>query len=279
MSNNDILSSTNISFQQEVLDKFNERIVEIQLFFDLIQKIESINPIKTISVEQCINNITLADFHIDSESDLHSLIQNILNKLDTKSFDFQISNIFKSNTILILYNLIESTISNTDKYFLKYISDLDLKFHELNSEMKTFWVNHSSQFDKNKVLKTAVSILDKIQTISINVEKQIESNAKEYQGNLDPRNIDQLLASYGIRTTKEVMLTNEDARTAVKNIVTWRNDLAHGKYSFAEFGQRLYYGNGNMNDVEFLKKSCFSLLQVFLKNVENHIANESYLTT
>jgi hypothetical protein len=276
MANGYTLASSNISFQQEVLDKFNDRITEIELYFDLIDKIEAINPIKTIAVDQNISKITLDDFNVENGNSLHSLLQNILNKLDVKDFDFQISNIFKSNSILILYNLIESTISNSDKFFLRYISDLNLKFHELSPELKTFWIKHSSQFDKNNVLEIAVAILDKIQTITIDVSKQVESNSKEFQGNLDPRFIDQLLESYGIKTTKTVMLTDEDARTAVRNIVIWRNDLAHGKYSFAEFGQRLYCGNGSLNDVKVLKMHCFNLVTVFLKNIDEHIENEYY---
>jgi len=65
---------------------------------------------------------------------------------------------------------------------------------------------------------------------------------------------------YGIETTKNQMLTKQTQRDSIRNITTWRNDLAHGKYSFASFGRdKLRYkttGNRDKeNDIYFLKES------------------------
>lgn len=269
------MTSANIGFQQDVLDNYNSRVEEIELFFKLIDKIENINPVKLISSET-INQINIEDLKIENHESVENTVSNILNKLNIHSFDFEINNIFKSITVLLLYNLIESTVSNMDKFILTYVSELQLKFCEVSLHFQKYWVMHHSKFNKNIVLETSIKLLEKIQTIEIDVRKQIEENSKEFQGNLDPRNIDILLDGYGIEATKHQMLEREFARINFKNIVTWRNDLAHGKYSFENFGRTLRYNDQTENDIIELKKSCLDLLEIMLFNVDKFIEDESY---
>jgi hypothetical protein len=98
------------------------------------------------------------------------------------------------------------------------------------------------------------------------------------------KTVDELLMNYGIEATKVAMLKQETERKAVQNIVTWCNDLAHGKYSFAEFGRdKLRYNTSKkdkhrdrMNDILFLKESCFIFLEIFLGNIEFYIEQSLY---
>ncbi len=273
------LTSNNLVYQEEVLNKFNDRIKEIELFFSLIDKFESVNPHQLISVEDFIGTIIEEDLTINL--DLETTIRNILLKLRIETADVDLVNIFKSNSILILYNLIESTISNVDRFVLKTISTENIFFIEATEKIKKLWIEHISNFNKDEYLKIAVSILDKVQRIKINIEKQINDDEKEFQGNLDPRMIDALLDKYGIETTKNQMLTKQTQRDSIRNIAIWRNDLAHGKYSFATFGRdKLRYkttGNrGKENDIYFLKESAYEFLEICLNNIEQYIDNKLY---
>ena len=110
---NDEFESLNSEFQQEILDNFNDRIKEIELFFALIAKFESVNPVKLISVEDNISLITEADLLVHSGKDVEFTVRNILSKLNLERPDIDLINIFKSNSVLLLYNLVESTVSNT----------------------------------------------------------------------------------------------------------------------------------------------------------------------
>lgn len=275
--NDDRFESENFSFQEEVLEAFNDRLKEIELFFLLIHKFEASNPMQLIPVDETIQLINENDFNIIN-GDVEQTMRMILRKMRIERPEIDLINIFKSNSILLLYNLIESTVSNTNKFILKTISNATLNYSDSILKVKEKWIKYVSKHNKNEYLNTAVTLLDQTQIISFNVENQLNDDEKEFQGNLDPRNIDILLESYGINKVKSVLLTKQNERDAVKNIIQWRNDLAHGKYSFAVFGRDLRYKDTNHNekDVAFLKESCFEFMAVFLSNVEQYIENQGY---
>lgn len=281
--NGNQLSSSNFSYQQEVLDKFNDRFNEIELFFELIAKFEHVNPTQLISVDNTIDLINQHDLLVNSDSSVEVTVRAILRKLRVETPDVDLINIFKSNSILLLYNLVESTVSNTDRFILKTISSANLLYSQSTPAIKEFWLKHNSKFNKNEYLTTAISLLDRVQTVKIDVIKQYNDNEKEFQGSLDPKTVDEILIRYGIETTKCTMLMQEDKRKAVRNIAMWRNDLAHGKYSFAEFGRELRYNDITQRykeqDILFIKNACFSFLEIFLLNVEKFIEQELYKNT
>lgn len=281
--NGNQLSSDNFDYQQEVLDKFNDRLSEIELFFSLIAKFEFVNPVQLISVDNEIDLITAHDLIIADDSNVEITVRSILRKLRIETPDIDLINIFKSNSILLLYNLVESTVSNTDRFILKTISNASILYSESTPAIKEFWLKHNSNFNKNEYLTTAISLLDGLQTVKIDIVKQYNDNEKEFQGNLDPKTVDEILSRYGIETTKDKMLTQETQRKAVRNIATWRNDLAHGKYSFAKFGRDLRYNDTSQRhkeqDILFVKEACFSFLEIFLSNVEEFIDRELYKNT
>jgi hypothetical protein len=283
------LSSNNPTYQMDVLDKFNNRIDEIDMFFQLLHKFESVNPTQLITVDDTIEHITTHDLEIQTGSNPEITVRRILNKLRLETPNIDLINIFKSNAILLLYNLVESTVSNADKFILGEISGANLLYCDASPEIKTFWIKHCSNFNAKEYLNTAISLLDNIQTVTIDVNKQYNENEKEFQGNLNPKTVDELLTKYGIEVTKTQMLQRETARSAVRNIAVWRNDLAHGKYSFAEFGrnslryeelvqhtENSHNTTDRENNILFIKKSCFDFLEIFLKNIETYIDNEQY---
>ena len=278
---NQQLSSPNSAYQINVLNKFNDRIEEIELFFALIAKFEAVNPAQLISVDDNIHLIAANDLDIQDD-DVEVTIKHILNKLRIETPDGDLLNIFKSNAVLLLYNLVESTVSNTDSFILKTITDAQMLYSQANPVIKSFWIEHCSKFDKKEHLSVAISLLDNVQTIKIDIKKQQNDNEKEFQGNLNPLEIDNLLRKYGIEPTKDKMLRKETERTAVKNIAQWRNDLAHGKYSFAEFGRNtLRYEplsslHKKEENIVFLKYACFLFLEIFLENVEDYTEYQRY---
>lgn len=269
--------SINSAYQQEVLDNFNDRVREIEQFFGLLAKFQAVNPAQLISVDEHIALINETDLHIEENVEL--TVRNILSKLELKDVGVDMINILKSNAVLLLYNLIESTVSKADTFILGTITNAQMLYAEANPKIKEFWVRHTSKFESKNLLVTSIKLLDGIQNVKIDVKKQVNDNEKEFQGNLDAQKIDDILSMYGIETTKIKMIRQESERIAIKNIAQWRSDLAHGKYSFAKFGQTLRYNSRDRdrtNDILFLKDSCFIFLQVFLENIEEYIEQQKY---
>lgn len=274
-----LLYSTNTDYQLDVLDTFNKRIQEINLFFELIDKFESVNSVQFITPDNTIGLIVASDLVISSSVEI--TVRNILAKLKTEVPDVNLVNIFKSNSILLLYNLIESTISNTNKVILKTISDAAMLYSQAIPEVRQFWVEYKSKFDNKECLKTAINILDNISTITIDINKEQKSNQKEFEGRLDARGTDKLLGRYGIEKTAVKMEHQNPERAAVQNIVDLRNVLAHGESSFVEVGRnKLKYNLSPLYDktmdVLFLKSSCLLFLEIVLGNVEDYILNKKY---
>lgn len=281
IKNGQYFSSVISAFEQEVLYNYNDRVREIELFFDLISKFEDTDELQFIVPDKAINLIKLEDLQILEGIDLQEHLFTLLRKLKIEKPSFDLNNIFKSNSILLLYNLLESTLSKVDNFLIKTINQTTMKYHEASEKIKVLWFDYATKHQKDKYLAHSISIMEMRQEIFIEIDKQTNDNEKEFQGNLDPLTIDELLGKYGVEVTKNKMMQQETERKAVRNtLVQGRNDLAHGKYSFVEFGKKLKYSSqarqDRENDVLFVKDACYRLLEVILENVEEFVLQEKY---
>ena len=277
---NNLLFSPNIAYQQDVLDNFNDRVQEIEKFFELLDKFHAVNPAQLISVDEYISSISEMD--LNRTENVEGTVRNILRKLRLQTIEPDLINILKSNAVLLLYNLIESTISKADKFILDTVTEAKMTYSEASQKIKEFWVRGylEKKGKEEKTLLKTIELLEGMNTIKIDVKKQIEENSKEFEGKLNAYHVDEILDKYGIEVTKAKMIRQESERIAVQNVAQWRSDLAHGKYSFADFGQHhLRYNSQDRdktNDILFLKDSCLVFLAVFLENIEDYIEAKGY---
>lgn len=275
VKNSNQLLSNIFSFQQEVLDNFNHRVQEIDLFFSLIDKFESVNPSRLISFNDIRSVIREDDLVLSSDKNLETVVRNILQKLNMEELPFQVGNIFKSNAILLLYNLVESTISLTDSFVVKQINAAKLTYQDIAESVKIIWIEQNVK-GKNTYKKFRETIKEGLENKIIEIKDG--SSEKLFEGNLDARVIDGLLNRYGVLTTEDSDFKHHGKRRCLQKIKDCRNDLAHGKYSFAEFGNRLRYKerNDTENDILFFKESCFEFLEIVLSNVEEFLSRDGF---
>jgi len=271
--------SNNIDYQQDVLDKFDSRFQEVDLFFSLIDKFESTSPIQLISVVDNIEYITKNDLKISAN--VEETVRDILKKLKLETPDFDLIHIFRSSSVLLLYNLIESTVFNANKFILESISNANILYSDATPKIKKLWLEHVREHNKKQHLDIAINLLDKTQTINISSELQVNVSQKLFEGNVKVNVIDKLLNSYGVQTMRNAMEKKQTERDAIDNIVDLRNALAHGNASFARLGRdKLRYNaskkEDRINDILFLKDSCFEFLQLLLTNIKEYIDNQSY---
>lgn len=223
---------------------FTQKVEEINLFYKLIYNIEKLEGL----------------FIFPSDS-------NRLERIDVTT-----NSILKSTCNLMLYNLVESTVTDCLAKIHNEFSDANLLFEELSDEIKNIWIRYhydyfqkASQDDKflhNLRLLIESWVLNHT-PIRLTYKDYIKYNTGgNFAGNLDSKEIRKLCDLYGI----DFDLPCKQIKTIRDN----RNKLAHGEDSFSERGLVTY------EYVENLKSETISYLENFINAIENYITSSKF---
>lgn len=244
---------------QAVIDDFNVRKIEIDRYFDFIEKLENdyiyLNSIDT----------TQPPYNLDSEH----------------------LKIFKANGFLILYNIIESTIANCiisifDEIASKKINNRNIAYIDVTEKIKKYWLknkyNHDDNIKKQSVVNQFYTLCEEI-TTSISFE--LTRGKFSFGGNLNARKIREIAAELGVQLLEPHYRENLHGEALV-NIKRYRNDLAHGTKSFSEIGKNITYIGDGMDGTRGLglihfKNYTIEHLTSFIGNISTFITNENYL--
>ncbi len=245
--NNDGLFSENEQYKNSVLKDFKKRCQEIELFFDFMWKFEEDNP-KSIPM-------IFSERYNALQKPLEKLI--IERKHSSKLSANDLLGILYANAVLLLYNLMESTISNADKFIVEQINAEELLYDQVSNFIQVIAV------EQKEIKKTVKKF----------IEQFIKIKEQTFSGNIDSKRIDSFMEKYGVKTTEESGFKDYEKRKYIENIKDWRNDLAHGKLSFSRLSQdqKLTY-----DLIKEHKKSCFEFLEIVLKNIETFMQNACY---
>jgi hypothetical protein len=145
--------------------------------------------------------------------------------------------VLRSSVIINLYNIIESTITQTLTEFHNEINASDVCYDELSRHIKDlaliyFYKHKAKRADIHEsidVLHHTVNLVRGTGTFKVPYLKMIESY-QLYSGNLDARSIRKVMGKYGIQIS-------ETYGGKLKGIKDGRNTLSHGNKSFEEFGR------------------------------------------
>lgn len=194
----------------EFLNTYNNRKEEIQNF------------IKFMEVLECLENTKGSD-------NLLSIF------LHSSTMNYQsLINILKSNLSLMLYNIIEFSVSNLLDGLYTEIFIKRLTYNDVNKELKKLW--HETQFrgirDPNASFNT---FIDKSKCIVdwITEKKILQMSPKNTMpsGNLDSITLQKVFSSHGIK----INTSSPNYRPDIfDNIKVSRNNLAHGSFSFSD---------------------------------------------
>lgn len=168
----------------------------------------------------------------------------------------------RANAILVLYNLIESTVRN-------FLHAVHVDMHE-----NTIHVVNLIDSLKEKILKDFKKSMknDYInRIIDINHDIILESFDidKICSGNIDAREIKNITAKYKIQYP---YTKGSETSNALLQIKTGRNTLAHGKKSFAEYANNL-----TIDELLTMKEHTITNLSKLATNTESYIEEQKYL--
>lgn len=170
----------------------------------------------------------------------------------------------KASSYLIIYNLIEATVTAGVKSIYNRIFDERLTFNDVMENLRKVWW----QSKKESLSNCATNqLIDNIYNYYCTAHSVDPLDFSDYisgvSGNLDADAIREVCHRYGISSVR-------DGRD-LGNIKTKRNWLAHGNKSFSDIGK-----DSTPSDLNTVRDRVFSFLDEFVSNVNTYLSETKY---
>lgn len=166
----------------------------------------------------------------------------------------------KAEFLILLYNIVESTICDCLNTLYDSIADENLTFSDLSQEMRNMWRTSLKRSSNPNRLKTDLELK--------NFRVVFESLAINISGSLDIRKIFEVFSKHGCNLNEANRKEYAESFLIVKNK---RNSLAHGNVSFSECGS--FY---LLSDLQKLKEDILNGLQEIVSQIRKHISEQKY---
>jgi hypothetical protein len=188
-----------------------------------------------------------------------------LNEYQPANADDNLFKILKSNLLIMLYNLIESSISNAIEEIHNNIYSNSISFNLLKEKIKSLVINNTKRVNSDKFVA-------KITDIATDIIKHTFKREELFNGNVDSRKIKKLSEQYGFNSNTDYARTKHGSYLVT--IKDKRNDLAHGIYSFTEVGKEYA-----IQDLEDMTNTTICYISEIIENIENYLINKEYCET
>lgn len=223
---------------QAIFDMFDERVQEIDTYFSALKE-------------------------LDQEVASHSSAKLYCNDEFIK--------ILKANTLIMIYNLVESTVMGGILEIYDKLKQDGLTYAGVRKEIKDIWFSYKfrqvydQQAHFNSYKGKALEIVNSILTGEI---IEMDRKATAISGNLDAQQIRNVCNEHGI-----VFQADAASRGGVvlETVKERRNDLAHGTLSFAECGR-----NYSIDDLNKIKCETVLFLKGLLNGMKRYYDGRQY---
>lgn len=178
--------------------------------------------------------------------------------------DRELTKTIRASGYLLLYNLVESTLSNAIDSIHKAIEVHGVEFNQLNDKMKDITLTH---------FQRAISSSKKVDTthpIQVAMVKMGYEKEKLFNGNIDCREIRAISKRYGF-AVPDPKLGGRMIGDLVLEVKHKRNDLAHGSISFERCGRET-----PPEHLVTVADQTILYLRAVLRSVRQYIKNRDY---
>lgn len=166
----------------------------------------------------------------------------------------------KAQSLILLYNLVESTVCDCLNAIYDAIQDESLIFGNVSDDIKNMWRNYLKRKNLSEKTKNDNDI--------INMAIRFDSLAINISGSLDFRKIQEVFSKHGCLLDNSSRDTIAQSFLVVKNK---RNLLAHGNISFSECGAHYL-----LSDLQKYKEHIVDYMQDVVNKTCDYIANKAY---
>lgn len=213
---------------------------------------------------------TMLFLFIDNiETYKHSTIE-CLNTTFSLDVSTNMQQCMRASCIILLYNIIESTIIHCIQSLYDAIQDDSLKYKDLTDDFKCAWIRtkYSYNIQLKQMRKKTKEIIDGIE---IDFIKFDTNTCNDISGNLDVRKINELTKSLGIDIESYKMKDKDRIANDFLSIKNKRNKLAHGEDSFSTIGSLL-----TLSDLRRYKDNVYVFLETVINKFDDFIENKKY---
>lgn len=191
--------------------------------------------------------------------------KDIINTIDNKLF----FRIMKSNFLLMLYNIVEATVTTGMLEIYEQLRNDNCTYTSLISEMQNIWRNYKVKevYLSSDELKAYVNRVEVIVNDVIN-ETPVIFNKKmlDINGNLNAKRIKDLCDKHCIRYRVV------DDEMKLEEVRKKRNSLAHGDESFSNCARDL-----TITDLENIKDTILNFLNGIIAGMKKYYDEKQYL--
>lgn len=216
---------------QNVLQEFHDRVVEIEAYLEFFRQVDA-------------NEMLLVRAENSEPAYLPQQQQDLLRT-------------FKASALLMLYNLMESSVTNAVEAIFDELEQRAIPFDQCRDEIRLVILKNAKNHDPQKLLPEIRALATDIVTKTFRPDAVVS-------GNVDAREIREVAKRYGFSEPR----SRGDRLLTVK---TNRNDLAHGSKSFAEVGRSF-----SVNDIIVIKDDVVAYLTETLGHVANYLNARQY---
>jgi hypothetical protein len=264
---------------RDVIIDFEERARQIEKYLSFVWIMDNYSSLTNLD--------GISEKKIIIDDSLTIEMKRYLNINNEFIIESHLTRILKSNTILLLYNQIEGTVSSVLNEFFSAINRETENYKKFNLPIKKIWLRYKhrsfSTGEKRSddyILQAIENILEEVIDISPKTIKDSElgeriiynydaysseTKTNEVAGNLDARKIKEVFNLYGLPSLD----IRCDSMLKVKNK---RNSLAHGNETFVQVGS-----NYTIEDLFKMNVEISSFLKRLLTETEDYIVNKRYI--
>lgn len=179
----------------------------------------------------------------------------------------------KASIVLMLYNVVESTMTKCLTRIHEVIKQNNLHYSQLNEQIKKVILSYyemamrtmNQSDDVNKVADIHIKQIELIKDrafFQLSYDELIEYYPL-YSGNLDAKQIKNILKKYGI--------IFEEKSSELKTIKEYRNHLAHGEMSFEEVGRAV-----SIQQLRVMYNSVFTFWEKVIVITSTYLDEKSF---
>ncbi|HTS36924.1 MAG TPA: MAE_28990/MAE_18760 family HEPN-like nuclease [Candidatus Solibacter sp.] len=177
--------------------------------------------------------------------------------------------ILKANALLILYNLVESSIRNGLNEIYDSVKADKVQYEVLRQELRELWVHDEFKPDPMRLPENnAKRVIEMLELVISSKRILFDSKLLPISGNLDAERVRELSAKYGFshQTTRSTKGGYHLTRVRQE-----RNNLAHGLKSFKECGRDL-----TLDALIEIKRQVVLYIRQILKNIQRFVDRRQY---
>lgn len=165
----------------------------------------------------------------------------------------------KASGILMIYNLIESTMTNVLQAVFDHLEVQNVCFVNVNEKVKIAALNNAKK-------RSPKALVSKMKNEAQDLVVASFEREEAFSGNVDAETIRKVLSEFGVNKTASY---EEEELHLIRKA---RNELAHGATSFADYGKHLTAAKLNEKYTKAKK-----ILAGVIKDVGTYLAGKKYL--